>query len=107
VTQAVHALHQAVAAREACPGEGGDRQDAEQPRPAADERMRDACVAVCSALSLTEAGALAEAMTGVLPLVAAVRRAAKHPTYAAQTRARVSSTSASHTLPLAGHASLR
>ena len=65
VTQAVHALHQAVVAHEACRRESGECHDAEQARPAADARMRDACEAVCSALSATEAGALAEAMTGV------------------------------------------
>ena len=64
---AVQALHQAAAASEACRPRGiRELHGAEQARSAADERLLDACEAVCSALSVTEAGALAEAMTGVL-----------------------------------------
>ena len=66
MSQAVQALHQAAAAREACrERENSERQDADPSQSAADDRLRDTCEAVCSALSVTEAGPLAEAMTSV------------------------------------------
>ena len=65
VTRAVQVLQQVVAAYVACCGPDSTQQDADR-LAAAGRSLRDTCDALRRTLTVTEAGPLAEAMTGSL-----------------------------------------